>query len=114
MSSEQKPPILAGKKYTAASVFEPANLLREARRQRGLPQADVPEICLLEPDGDILTALRRRTFAGASSSVTNARRWLVRLKMLPAMPRGFARQRLMIMAPSTSTRATRNEDASRL
>jgi uridine phosphorylase len=59
MSSEQKPPILAGKKYTAASVFEPANLLREARRQKGLPQADVPEICLLDPDGDIVRALRR-------------------------------------------------------
>ena len=38
----------------------------------------------------IFTALRRRTFAGASSSVTKARRWLVRLKMLPAMPRGLA------------------------
>ncbi len=59
MSSEAEPPILAGKEYQAASVFEPANLLREARRQKGVPQAEVPEICLLDPDGDILRALRR-------------------------------------------------------
>lgn len=52
------PPILAGKEYAAESVFEPANLLREARRQKGLARADVPEICLLDPDGDILHALR--------------------------------------------------------
>jgi len=29
------PPILAGKDYAAPSVFEPENLLREARRQKG-------------------------------------------------------------------------------
>jgi len=56
---DRGPPILTGKKYEAPSVFEPANLLREARRQKGLSQADVPEICLLDPDGDILRALRR-------------------------------------------------------
>lgn len=59
MSSQPEPPILAGKEYGAASVFEPANLLREARRQKDLPQAAIPEICLLDPDGDILRALRR-------------------------------------------------------
>jgi uridine phosphorylase len=53
------PPILAGKDFAAASVFEPANLLREARRQKGVPSADVPEICILDPDGDILRAIRR-------------------------------------------------------
>jgi uridine phosphorylase len=52
------PPILADKDHAAASVFEPANLLREARRQKRLPPAEVPEICLLDPDGDILRALR--------------------------------------------------------
>jgi uridine phosphorylase len=66
MTSDRKPPILAGKAYEAASVFEPANLLREARRQKGLPQADVPEICLLDPDGDILRALRRAGRAAPS------------------------------------------------
>jgi uridine phosphorylase len=55
----KSPPILAGKDHTAASVFEPANLLREARRQKGVPHAAIPEICLLDPDGDILRALRR-------------------------------------------------------
>jgi uridine phosphorylase len=51
-------PLVSGKDYAAPSIFEPANLLREARRQKGLLPADVPEICLLDPDGDILRALR--------------------------------------------------------
>lgn len=58
MRNSLPPPILSGKDYAAPSVFEPANLLREARRQKGLPPTDVPEICLLDPDGDILRALR--------------------------------------------------------
>ena len=53
------PPILAGKDYAAASVFTPQNLLREARRQKGLAAVPVPEICVLDPDGDILRSLRR-------------------------------------------------------
>jgi uridine phosphorylase len=53
------PPIIDGKDTTAPSVFTPANLLREARRQKGLLEADIPEICVLDPDGDILRALRR-------------------------------------------------------
>jgi purine-nucleoside phosphorylase len=51
------PPILAGKDFAAPSVFEPENLLREARRQKNLPGSAVPEICLLDPDGDIVRAL---------------------------------------------------------
>jgi uridine phosphorylase len=66
MSSKSPPPILAGKEYAAASVFEPANLLREARRQKDLPQAAIPEICLLDPDGDILRGLRRAGRAALS------------------------------------------------
>jgi uridine phosphorylase len=66
MSSAAKPPILADKHYDAVSVFEPANLLREARRQKGLPAADVPEICVLDPDGDILRGLRRAGRASLS------------------------------------------------
>jgi uridine phosphorylase len=61
--SRSMPPILADKDFAAASVFVPANLLREARRQKGLPSADVPEICILDPDGDILREQRR---AGAA------------------------------------------------
>jgi uridine phosphorylase len=53
------PPILAGKDYAAPSVFEPENLLREARRQKGLPITAVPEVCLLDPDGDIVRALAK-------------------------------------------------------
>ncbi len=40
-------------------MFEPANLLREARRQKGLASAEVPDICILDPDGDIVRGLRR-------------------------------------------------------
>ena len=56
---DRLPPILADKDYAAASVFTPSNLLREARRQKGLAAVSVPEICVLDPDGDILRRLRR-------------------------------------------------------
>jgi uridine phosphorylase len=46
-------PLLAGKAYAQDSVFRPENLLREARRQRHLPEVAVPRVCLLDPDGDI-------------------------------------------------------------
>jgi uridine phosphorylase len=55
----KSPPILAGKDFAAPSVFEPENLLREARRQKNVPLAAVPEICVLDPDGDILRTLAR-------------------------------------------------------
>jgi uridine phosphorylase len=51
------PPILAHQEFAAPSVFRPENLLREARRQKSLPDGAVPEICILDPDGDILRAL---------------------------------------------------------
>ena len=60
------PPILADKEFTAPSIFEPANLLREARRQKGLTEAKIPEICILDPDGDILRWLRRAGRASLS------------------------------------------------
>ncbi len=44
---------------TAPSVFQPESLLREARRQRGLPLRDVPGVCVLDPDGDLVRTLRR-------------------------------------------------------
>jgi uridine phosphorylase len=62
------PPILADKELTAPSVFEPANLLREARRQRGIPEAEIPAICVLDPDGDILRTLRREQRASLSTA----------------------------------------------
>jgi uridine phosphorylase len=49
-----KPPILANKDYGEASAFVPENLLREARRQKGLKDGTVPDVCVLDPDGDIV------------------------------------------------------------
>ncbi len=46
-------PILAYKFHDKPSVFQPENLLREARRQKGITELVIPEICILDPDGDI-------------------------------------------------------------
>jgi uridine phosphorylase len=58
VSEAKAPPILSHKRYAAASAFTPESLLREARRQKGLATAAVPEICILDPDGDIVRRLR--------------------------------------------------------
>src|ERR1700704_53902 len=52
------PSILDDKNTSAPSVFVPAALLREARRQKGLAAVDVPPVCILDPDGDIVRLLR--------------------------------------------------------
>jgi hypothetical protein len=52
-------PLLSNKDYAAPSLFEPGNLLREARRQRSLPDVPVPTVALLDPDGDIVRHLAR-------------------------------------------------------
>jgi uridine phosphorylase len=52
------PPILRDKHYSAPSAFTPESLLREARRQKAVPDTPVPEICILDPDGDIVRYLR--------------------------------------------------------
>lgn len=51
-------PILEHKSPASSSVFSPSALLREARRQKGLATADVPPVCILDPDGDILRRLK--------------------------------------------------------
>lgn len=51
-------PILRAKQYDAPSVFLPENMLREARRQKGLSLSPVPDICVLDPDGDLVAAMR--------------------------------------------------------
>jgi uridine phosphorylase len=56
-SRTPNPPILADKHYAAPSAFTPENLLREARRQKGLAQAGVPPVCVLDPDGDLVRRL---------------------------------------------------------
>ena len=53
-------PILDNKDPDAPSVFEPAALLREARRQKGLSATGVPPVCVLDPDGDIVRYLKDR------------------------------------------------------
>jgi len=51
---------LRDNKYTLSpSVFQPASLLREARRQKHLATVDVPAFCILDPDGDIVRRLRQ-------------------------------------------------------
>jgi uridine phosphorylase len=51
------PPLLRGKDYSAHSVFTPEALLREARRQKKIASGEVPEVCILDPDGDIVRYL---------------------------------------------------------
>ena len=62
------PPILDNKVPSARSVFAPAALLREARRQKGMAVVELPPVCILDPDGDIVRRLRRtgraQPFAG--------------------------------------------------
>lgn len=61
--TDAPPPILTDKHHAAPSVFTPEGLLREARRQKGLPDAAVPRVCVLDPDGDIV---RRLVATGAA------------------------------------------------
>lgn len=49
--------ITCNKRYEDASVFVPESLLREARRQKRLPEGNVPSICILDPDGDLVDYL---------------------------------------------------------
>ena len=62
------PPILDNKHTSMPSVFVPAAQLREARRQRGLDTLQVPAVCILDPDGDLVRQLRQsgmaKPFAG--------------------------------------------------
>lgn len=52
------PPLLDNKNPAAPSVFVASALLREARRQKGLASANVPSVCILDPDGDIVRSLK--------------------------------------------------------
>ena len=58
MPSHDTTPLLQDKAYNESSVFRPENLLREARRQNEVEEGTVPEVCLLDPDGDIVRRLR--------------------------------------------------------
>jgi len=51
-------PLFTPRDYEAPSLFTPQNLLREARRQKGLPEGRAPAICVLDPDGDLVDFLQ--------------------------------------------------------
>jgi uridine phosphorylase len=51
-------PLLVAKDYAKPSVFQPQNLLREARRQKSISPGSVPAVCVLDPDGDIVRSVR--------------------------------------------------------
>ena len=61
-------PLLAAKSHQEPSVFQVAALLREARRQRRLDEGSVPEVCLLDPDGDVVRHLSREGAARRSET----------------------------------------------
>lgn len=50
-------PLSGAKAHDKPSVFTPDSLVREARRQKDLPDESVPEICVLDPDGDLVDYL---------------------------------------------------------
>jgi uridine phosphorylase len=50
---ECRAPILEHKAYVEPSVFTVDGLLREARRQKSIPDGSIPSVCILDPDGDI-------------------------------------------------------------
>ncbi len=64
----QSVPILDKDDLDAPSVFEPAALLREARRQKGLTITGVPPLCVLDPDGDIVQRLKRSGVAKSAAA----------------------------------------------
>lgn len=57
-NTRDQPPILAGKAFDEASVFQADSLIREARRQKGLAEAAMPKVCVLDPDGDLVRQLK--------------------------------------------------------
>ncbi len=64
--ADDHPPIFRLKDTAAPSVFAPAALLRKARRQKGLGNAEVSPVCILDPDGDLVRELRH---SGATTSL---------------------------------------------
>lgn len=57
MADPSTPPIVRLRAYDRPSVFQPENLLREARRQKGLAATSTPKVCVLDPDGDLVRRL---------------------------------------------------------
>ncbi len=59
--------ILQNKYYGKESLFKPENLLREAKRQKGMEDCNIPAICLLDPDGDLLRYLLENKLASKNN-----------------------------------------------
>lgn len=59
-------PLLDRADHRAPSVFRPENMLREARRQKGLSAGSVPRICILDPDGDMVEFVKAERAARRS------------------------------------------------
>lgn len=57
-SSKLQIPLLARMDHAEPSVFLPDVMLREARKQKNLLDGAVPEICVLDPDGDLVDHVR--------------------------------------------------------
>ena len=64
--TDSEAPILLRKYHEAPSLFVPDNLLRQARRQKSLPEGPVPRVCILDPDGDIVAFLEQASRARQS------------------------------------------------
>lgn len=62
-------PLIERTDHGEASLFLPESLLREARRQKGLAEGQVPPVCLLDPDGDIVARLKQ------TGSLTRSPSW---------------------------------------
>jgi uridine phosphorylase len=56
-------PLFERKDHAAPSVFRPENMLREARRQKAIGCGTVPPVCVIDPDGDIVSHVRRKRAA---------------------------------------------------
>lgn len=55
--------ILNHKHYKEESIFQPSNLLRESRRQNEINHGEIPDICILDPDGDLVDYLKSKNKA---------------------------------------------------
>jgi hypothetical protein len=67
MTDQNDSPIISRKDHLSPSVFTPENMLREARRQKSIPEGTVPKVCILDPDGDIVQNLATSGLATINS-----------------------------------------------
>jgi uridine phosphorylase len=56
-SDSDASPLFEAKALDEPSVFAPESLMENARRQKDLPERPVPDVCVLDPDGDVVRRL---------------------------------------------------------